>query len=72
MKISYFLALFLIVNCIVDENFLQNEFSSFMKAYNKSYSDKNEERERFNFFKKIMKNMEISIHFQILLIENRL
>ena len=51
MKYFCFISIFLIANCIVDDP-LQIEFSNFKKTYNKSYIDANEEKKRFDIFKK--------------------
>ena len=51
MKYFFLLAIFLIANCIVDDP-LQIQFSNFKKTYNKSYIGVNEEKKRFDIFKK--------------------
>ena len=58
MKYFFLLAIFLIANCIVDDP-LQIQFSNFKKTYNKSYIGVNEEKKRFDIFKKTVKNMDI-------------
>lgn len=53
MKFIYFIALFVIINNLVNKDIiLQNHFSTFKDNYNKKYTNIEEEAKRFDIFKK--------------------
>lgn len=52
MKFILFIALFLIINNLENEDILQNQFSTFKQNYNKSYANIEDESKRFDIFKK--------------------
>ena len=52
MKFVLFIALFLIINNLENEDILQNQFSTFKQNYNKSYANIEDESKRFDIFKK--------------------
>ena len=51
MEYILFTTLFVLINNLINEGFLQTEFSTFKHNYNKNYANKEEEEKRFNIFK---------------------
>jgi len=51
MEYILFTVLFVLINNLINEGFLQTEFSTFKHNYNKNYANKEEEEKRFNIFK---------------------
>ena len=47
MKFILFIALFLIINNLENEDILQNQFSTFKQNYNKSYANIEDESKRY-------------------------
>ena len=52
MKILLLCTLLIVINNLINENFFQFQFSTFKKIYNKSYINIDEEKKRYNIFKK--------------------